>query len=157
MGVGLIPVPGVDIAGVVAVQLRLVQRLSEEYGVTFRENVAKAAVLALAGGMVPATLAGTLVSALKFIPGFGSVAGAAGMSVLGGGMTYAVGRVFHEHLASGGTLLDFDAAKVRDVLKREFEAGKKLAMSWRPLRSGATADVAANAHGAAEHTAQAAS
>lgn len=132
MGIGLIPIPGVDIAGVVAVQLRMVQKLSEVYGVAFKENVAKAAVLSLAGGITPVALAGGLVSALKIVPGLGSIAGAAGVSVLAGAMTYAIGRVFQQHLDSSGTLLDFDPSKVRDVLKREFEAGKKLVKSWRP-------------------------
>lgn len=38
--------------------------------------------------------------------------------------TVAVGRVFIEHFESGGTLLDFDAEKMRHYYYRQFEAAK---------------------------------
>jgi hypothetical protein len=44
-------------------------------------------------------------------------------------VTWAMGRVFIQHFETGGTLLDFNAEKMRDYFKSEFEAasskGKK--------------------------------
>jgi hypothetical protein len=76
MAVGLVPIPGVDMAGTVAIQVRMVNQICEIYGVTLKDNAAKAIVLSLAGGVLPATLANGFVSGLKIIPGLGSLTGA---------------------------------------------------------------------------------
>ena len=131
MAVGLMPVPGVDMAGTIAVQVRMVSKICEIYGVTIRENVSKTAVLSLVGGVLPVALAGTLVSSLKFIPGFGTLAGAAGASLLGGATTYAVGSVFQQHLATHDSLIDFDVDKMKAAMRTEFDAGMKFTRSLR--------------------------
>ena len=131
MAVGLVPIPGVDMVGMVAIQIRMVHQICEIYSVTLRENAAKAAVLSLAGGLLPATLASGFVSGLKLIPGLGSLAGAAGSSLLGGAMTYAIGRVFHEHLETHESLIDFDPTKARATMRREFDNGVTFARSMR--------------------------
>ena len=53
MAVGLMPVPGVDMAGTIALQVRMVSKICEIYGVTIREKAAKTAVLSLVGGVLP--------------------------------------------------------------------------------------------------------
>ena len=131
MAVGLVPIPGVDMAAMVAIQIRMVHQICEIYGVSLRENAAKAAVLALAGGLLPVTLASGFVSGLKLIPGLGSLAGAAGSSLLGGAMTYAIGSVFHEHLETHESLIDFDPTKARAAMRREFDNGVTFARSLR--------------------------
>lgn len=131
MAVGLVPIPGVDMAAMVAIQIRMVHQICEIYGVSLRENAAKVAILALAGGLLPTTLASGFVSGLKLIPGLGSLAGAAGSSLLGGAMTYAVGRVFHEHLETHQSLIDFDPTKANAAMRREFDNGVTFARSLR--------------------------
>src|SRR5262245_41219695 len=41
MGIGLLPVPLLDIAGVTAVQLRMLQQLAKLYGVPFSRHLGK--------------------------------------------------------------------------------------------------------------------
>ena len=131
MAVGLVPIPGVDLAGTLAIQVRMVHQICGIYDVTLRENAAKTVVLSLLGSMMPVALAGGLVSGLKIIPGLGSLTGAAGVSLLGGAMTYAIGSVFQQHLESHDSLIDFDPTKVRSVLRREFDAGLTVARTLR--------------------------
>ena len=131
MAVGLVPIPGVDLAGTLAVQVRMVNQICEIYGVTLRDNAATTVVLALVGSLMPVVLAGGLVSGLKIIPGLGSLSGAAGVSLLGGAMTYAIGSVFQQHLESHDSLIDFDPTKVRSVMRREFDAGLTVARTLR--------------------------
>ena len=131
MAVGLVPIPGVDLAGTLAVQVRMVNQICEIYGVTLRDNAATTVVLALVGSLMPVVLAGGLVSGLKIIPGLGSLSGAAGVSLLGGAMTYAIGSVFQQHLDSHDSLIDFDPTKVRSVMRREFDAGLTVARTLR--------------------------
>lgn len=138
MAIGLLPIPGVDMAGMLGIQVRMVDKICKIYGETLRENAARAAILSLAGGVLPATLATGFVSGLKFIPGFGSLPGAAGASLLGGAMTYAIGRVFQEHLETHESLIDFDPTKASSAMRREFDAGVSFA---RSLRSKVTSKI----------------
>jgi uncharacterized protein (DUF697 family) len=105
---GLIPVPLIDIVAVGGVQLQMLRKLSELYGVPFTDNRGKSVVASLAGALIPAstatTTAMTFSSVIKGIPGIGSVVGALTMPVYSAGATYVIGRVFMKHFTSGGTL-----------------------------------------------------
>jgi uncharacterized protein (DUF697 family) len=116
---GLIPVPAVDVLGVGGVQLHMLRRLSELYGVEFSENRGKALLASLAGASIPATSAYGIVSALKAFPIFGTLVGGFAMPLLSAGATYAIGKAFIKHFESGGTLLDFDVSHYREFIKSE--------------------------------------
>jgi uncharacterized protein (DUF697 family) len=88
--------------------------------------------VSLLAGAIPVTFAAGFASLIKLIPGVGTVAGSISMSVLAGGLTYAVGRVFVQHFESGGTFLDFDPAKVRGEFTKAFEQGKVYAKQLEP-------------------------
>jgi hypothetical protein len=49
-----------------------------------------------------------------------------GMAVFGTASTYAVGSVFIQHFETGGTLLTFDAEKVRDFYAQQFREGRQV-------------------------------
>lgn len=126
MGAALIPVPTLDMAAVIGLQLRMLSDLSKVYKVEFSENAGKSIVSALVGGVIPNSLAlGPLGAVIKGVPVVGSIAGALTMPVFYGAATYAVGRVFSEHLASGGTFLDFDSHASNAKFTAEFERGKQ--------------------------------
>ena len=122
---GLIPLPLVDIAAVGGVQLYMLRKLSEIYGVPFTENRGKSIIASLAGSLIPASAATTTAmgfsSALKFIPGIGSAIAALTMPVFSAGATYAIGKAFIQHFASGGTLLDFNPPDYREFIKAQKE------------------------------------
>ncbi len=124
MGLGLIPVPVFDLVAIIGVQLKLVHSLSRLYGVKYTENTAKTLILSLIAGVIPVTLGASLASFVKMIPGLGSFSGAAGVSILSGALTYAVGSVFAAHFASGGTLMSFDAKAMRKKFREQFRKGK---------------------------------
>jgi uncharacterized protein (DUF697 family) len=122
---GLIPVPLVDIAAVGGVQLQMLRRLSEIYGVPFTDNRGKSIIASLAGSVLPASTASTtamgISSALKGIPGVGTVISAFTMPVFSAGATWVIGKVFIQHFASGGTLLDFNPPDYREFIKAQKE------------------------------------
>src|SRR6266540_2778161 len=62
---GLIPVPLVDVITVGGVQVQMVRRLSQIYGVPFSDNLGKSVIASLAGSMIPATSGMGVASALK--------------------------------------------------------------------------------------------
>jgi uncharacterized protein (DUF697 family) len=123
-GVGLIPVPIIDLAAIVGIQLKMIADLSAHYGVEFNLNRGKAAIGALTGTVLSRQLAPVAASLLKVIPIIGQFGGAVGMTATAGASTYAVGRVFDQHFASGGTLLNFDASKMKSYFSSEYEKGK---------------------------------
>lgn len=127
MGAGLIPLPWVDFAAITAVQLKLGKELAQHYGVDYREDQVKGVVVALIGAYTStaaATTAGSMLA--KTLPGFGSVIGIVTLPIVAGAITYAVGKVFVQHLESGGTFLGLNAPDVQAGFLREVEKGKEV-------------------------------
>ena len=122
--VGLVPVPVLDIATVTGVVFNMLRQLSRLYGVPFRKNLVASAVATLIAGVLPYSVAASVGSLFKLVPGLGSVVGGGSVALLSGAMAYATGRVFVEHLESGGTFLDFSPARWRKRFRSLFEEGK---------------------------------
>jgi uncharacterized protein (DUF697 family) len=118
---GLIPLPVVDIVAVGGLQLQMLRRLSQIYDVPFSENRGKALIASLAGSMIPATSGIGAASALKAVPIVGMLVSGFVMPVLSAGATYAIGKAFVQHFASGGTLLDFEPPDYREFIKAQKE------------------------------------
>jgi uncharacterized protein (DUF697 family) len=118
---GLIPVPVVDLLCVGGLQVQMLRRLSQIYGVEFSENRGKALIAALAGTMIPATSGMGAASAVKTVPILGMLASGFVMPVLSAGATYAIGKAFIQHFESGGTLLDFNPPDYREFVKAQKE------------------------------------
>lgn len=139
MALGLVPVPVFDLVALMGVQLKMVHSLCKQYDVKYTKNIGKSLIGGLIAGVLPITATVTLSSMLKVIPGFGSLASGASVAILGGALTYGIGRVFVHHFESGGTMLDFSVAKYRDRFKKEVENGKSVAADLRSDASTAAA------------------
>lgn len=118
---GFIPLPIVDVAAVGGLQLQMVRRLSQIYGVPFSENSGKALIASLAGSAIPASSGIGAASMLKGLPVLGTALSALVMPALSSGATYAIGKVFIQHFSSGGTLLDFNPPDYREFIKAQKE------------------------------------
>jgi uncharacterized protein (DUF697 family) len=130
---GVVPVPVVDVIAIGGLQLQMLRRLAQIYGVQFSDNVGKSVIASTLGSIIPAS-AGTatamgLGSALKFIPVLGITVAALTMPALSAGATYVIGKVFIQHFASGGTLLDFNPGDYREFIKSHMPKSRKAAAS----------------------------
>ena len=134
---GLVPIPIVDIAVVGGVQLQMLRKISEIYGVPFSENIGKSVIASLAGALIPASTATTtamgLGSLMKGLPGVGTVIGALTMPAFSAGATYIIGKVFIQHFASGGTLLDFNPPDYREFIKAQKEKLSRRSKETPPI------------------------
>jgi uncharacterized protein (DUF697 family) len=144
---GLIPLPIIDIAAVGGVQLQMLRKLSEIYGIPFIDNRGKSVLVSLAGAIIPAstatTTAMTFGSLIKGIPGIGSTIGALTMPVYSAGVTFVIGRVFMKHFASGGTLLDFDPPDYKEFIKAQQEkVANKFGRGSKSAAAGSSAETA---------------
>lgn len=123
LGAGVVPIPLIDVAAVTLVQLDMLKQLCRLYGKNYSDSEGKVLLSALTGG----TLARLGASALKALPGIGTLIGGVSMTIMSGASTYAVGRVAIMHFISGGALFDLDLNSAKKVYEEEFEKGKTYA------------------------------
>ncbi|MBO0615250.1 YcjF family protein [Thiothrix fructosivorans] len=126
MAMGLIPVPLLDVIALTNIQFKMVDDLVKLYGIRYT-HIEKAVVRSFILGMLPVVAVAGLGSAFKVLPGVGSFAGGASVCIVAGGLTYATGKVFVQHFATGGTLQDLDLVTAKQHFMREFRRGKQLA------------------------------
>ncbi len=124
-GIGLVPLPIVDMMAIGGLQVWLVRELAAIHDVPFSRDRAKAVVSALIGVAAPAMLTGTVASLIKVIPVVGQALTIAVAPGLAAASTLALGRVFNTHFKTGGTLLDFDAEKMAAFYKEELIKAKE--------------------------------
>ncbi|MDR0929471.1 MAG: YcjF family protein [Oscillospiraceae bacterium] len=123
---GIVPIQGVDFIGVTALQLNLVRQLSKLYGVPFKEGLARKIITSVVGGAVPAVLASPVSSVLRKVPLIGLPLCIATSPALNGWSTYAVGKMFAKHFASGG---NFETINLT-TMKRDFKQAYSNARTW---------------------------
>lgn len=114
---GFIPMPIVDLAALSAVQLRMIHEIGREYGFTFSEHAGKSLGISALNSLAAPSMAAVGASALKIIPGVGNLLGKYAFHGYAAASTYAMGKIFNNHFASGGNLLTFDVEKVKDSFK----------------------------------------
>ena len=126
IGAGAIPFPIFDIAASVVLQLKLIQELSDLYGVDYRDDLARNAI-----GTCLTTSAGLLIGArvgsslAKFFPGAGTKFGIIRTATFFGVSTHISGKILIMHFEAGGSLLNLDPIAMRAHYEREFEASQK--------------------------------
>jgi uncharacterized protein (DUF697 family) len=137
---GLIPLPFADIAAVTAVQLRMLQRLSQIYSIPFSRNLVKELVSSLLGSTLPSLLTSGLKGVgLNMIPVVGPLVSMVLMPGLSSAATYAIGKVFIQHFEAGGTFLDFRPSEVREYFRHAFDEARGGRHSGGPRGSSPTA------------------
>ena len=131
-GAGLIPLPLADLAAVTAVQVAMLQEISKLYGVEAPEPLLQNFVTGLTGGM----LARIGASAVKAIPGIGTLLGGASMLVMSGASTYAVGQVAKRELESRGDLAKIDMNRAKRDYATAYESGKEVVANLKSDEGG---------------------
>jgi len=135
---GLLPIPFVDLAAVAAVQIQMLRLISQIYDVPFSENRGKALIAGLFGTVIPVSAGVGMASVVKSIPIAGTAVGALATPALAVAATYAIGKVFIQHFASGGTLLDFEPPNYREFISREMQSHLGRSSKTTPARSQPT-------------------
>lgn len=127
MGAAALPIPLADLAAVTLVQIDLVQKLAQRYGVQADRSRAREAVVALAG----ASLARLGASAVKAVPGAGWWLGGATHAALAGATTFALGQVYREQFEARGSIEGADVEALRERYERYVERARDLARDLR--------------------------
>jgi uncharacterized protein (DUF697 family) len=98
---GLLPLPIANVAGVTAINLRMVQQLSELYQVPFQRDRARAMIVSLIGGAAPAGFGIATSSTLMWIVPGGMLVGLGVSAITARALTRAIGQVFVEGFENG--------------------------------------------------------
>lgn len=119
-GVGVIPIPAVDIAGLAGVQLMMLSKLATVYKVPFSGNLARTIISAVLGAIIPTTLKAGTIGLIRSIPLFGQLLGFAAMPAYSWMVTYAIGTVFtdifEQNQDLGSLSIEETTAKVKKVM-----------------------------------------
>jgi uncharacterized protein (DUF697 family) len=137
LATGLVPLPALDLAAGMGIQLALIKRLCTLYGVPFSETAARGIVLSLLGTLGAGALGvGLFLSGVKLLPGAGTILGVVSLPIALAAFTYALGKVFIAHLELGGDLLSFDVRAQREYFRGLFHRGRAVARGLMPTRAG---------------------
>lgn len=128
-----VPVPILDMVADAAVQVRMIKRLAEIYGIDFAEERAKTLAVAALGGFSAGWAAGGLLRYASFALYFANFWPSA---ILSAAITYAIGQVFIHHFEQGGGLQDLSPDAAASILKEK-------AMNMRKKKPGMEAAEAA--------------
>lgn len=95
---GLFPLPAVNVAGIVAINIRMVKVLSNLYGVPFERDRVRSIILACIGGATPSGLAIATASTLALVTPGSALIGLAVSSFSAAAVTRGIGSIFIERL-----------------------------------------------------------
>lgn len=114
----LIPVPLIDLAAVLSLQVKLVQDLAKLYNIPFQSHIVRPLFSSVLSGCA-VTSGGVLLIAIgKAIPGLGTLVGG-GLTGSLAGSTLATSEIFIRHFEAGGTLRDFPSSPTDPSAKTE--------------------------------------
>jgi uncharacterized protein (DUF697 family) len=115
VGGGIIPLPIANVAGVTAINIRMVSMLSRLYDVPFERDRTRAMVVGLAGGAMPMGLATVAASTLSYLTPASALIALAVSSLTAATCTRNIGRTFVEHFESGAASGDLAALQRREA------------------------------------------
>ncbi len=125
---GIVPIPPLAMAIILANNLKMLHKLSSTYDVKFSKNAGKAAISSFLGACGTVSISGRLIWGLgAAIPIAAPVFSLLTMPAFGASTSYAIGNLFIQHFESGGTFLTFDPEKVKGHYAELFAEGEKLA------------------------------
>jgi uncharacterized protein (DUF697 family) len=98
---GLVPMPVINLAGLTAVNMRMVKALCDLYELPFESNQTRAIIMGLIGGSVPTGLGFATASLVGLVLPAGAFVGLAAASASAIAMTRGIGLVFVEYFEQG--------------------------------------------------------
>lgn len=116
-GAGLIPVPFLDLLALSGVQIYMLNELGKLYNYKFEEHRMKSIIGVLVTSLPASALVNSTSTLFKMVPFIGPILGGITGYIYSAASTYALGKVFNAHFASGMSLLSLDV----DKMKQEFQ------------------------------------
>lgn len=133
---GFIPVTGVDIALVTAVQVRMVSEICKAYEVEFEEEIVKVGLSSIIGATIARLVSYGAREAFNAFSQFGRLADNLTNAAISGFFTAATGEIYSMHFEGGGTLADLDISDFVDYAGEQIKSGKLHPRLFANINSG---------------------
>jgi uncharacterized protein (DUF697 family) len=114
-GIGLLPIPGIDMAALTGAQIKMIDELAEQFGQNFTEKQSSNMLTALTGGMLGPLAAPAVASATVVIPLVGPLLTIFAKPGAAAASTRLVGYLALERLEKEEKLGTLDAAKMQPM------------------------------------------
>jgi uncharacterized protein (DUF697 family) len=125
---GLIPAPGFDIAGVGAVQATMIAKLAEIHGVGIDFAVVKGLLTTMGGAALTQKVFSWLASAIKSLPGPGTLVGEVVQGVVSVSMTYAMGQAARLYFESD---MKMNGTELQQAVQQALPEAREFALEQR--------------------------
>lgn len=127
----LIPYPFLDLAMVTAIQIDLAEQLTEYYGKDFDKEKVKIFLSSIISTGIGRNLGKIGASAVKTIPGIGTLLGSAASSIMAASSTYATGKLFMHYYEKGDSIFAAPTEEIRDLFNKYKEAGREAVKNFK--------------------------
>jgi len=121
MGIGIVPIPFFNLAAVSTSSIIMIKKLSELYGIEFKEGVARKIITAVIGAGVGTLASEPVASVLSAVPLIGLPLAVATKPAINGMTTYALGRMFVTHFEEGGGFVSVNIEAMKDSFSSAFK------------------------------------
>lgn len=131
MGIGLLPLPLVEMVGIITIEVKMIRDLAKAYDFPVPHKlVAYKILVTLMGSIGPVYFSAKMHTVLKSVPLLSYTLSAGMLSISDGAAVYAVGKIFQKHYESGGTFLSSDNEILNNFFKKMFREGKKVVPTY---------------------------
>jgi uncharacterized protein (DUF697 family) len=124
---GLINLPLIDSAALLAIQVKMISEICKCYGVAFEKESTKAIIAGLMSGTITTTVVFEMKRlVLNNLPFVGNTLSAVTAPTLNFASTYSIGYLFTQHFENSDSLHDFKYENIKDSFSVLFEKGKAI-------------------------------
>ena len=124
---GLIPMPGVDLAAIGGLQVKMIYELCKVYDVPYKKETVQSLLAGLAGSTLTVLASGYLSARLfRFVPYAGPVLSLVIQPGLAFASTFVLGHIFIRQFESGQSLVGLTAETVNSTYREQLAKTK----SW---------------------------
>jgi len=122
---GAIPIPVLDILAISAIQIDMLRKIAKKYELDFDDESGKSIVSSIIGSTIGTSIGRAGASAIKVIPGIGTILGVGSQVTLAGITTFAIGHIFNIHFKNQKPIDMFNLDEVKETFEELLKKGKE--------------------------------
>lgn len=135
-GGGLIPIPGVDVAAVMGLQVNMVRKLAEIYHVPFDPTDVRTILSCVATTGLGKLVTYAVNSYTTLFSEFGSFSDNLTHGLVSGALTFGTGEIIQTHFANGGTMENLDYTHFVSYYQTKIEEGDLVPQDIMQIENG---------------------
>lgn len=126
-----IPYPFLDLAMVTAIQIDMAEQLTLYYDKNFDKEKVKIFLSSIVSTGIGRNLGRLGASAVKVIPGIGTILGSAVSSLMAAASTYATGKIFVHYYEKNESIFEAPSFEIKELFEKYKEKGKQIVNQYK--------------------------